>query len=136
MMRLQPIKISNNQKRRQGINRMDIEAVKAKIEIVEMIFGAYEKNDFIPEKSCGSIDIVDFITGILMRDKNGITRQEIQDVTMEIHRLSRYLQWAKMQSSYNHSYYYRQSSNSEVKTISDTIKKKLNNKKRYVKNKL
>lgn len=107
---------------------MDLQAVDAKIQILEMIFKVFEKNEIINVGVQKSSLIVDFILRVLMRDENSITDQEIDDVTMEICRLSRCVQFQKIQAVSHYSYLY--SSKSDVRRVANEIEYSIRNKNR------
>lgn len=125
--RLKPVISKDKLKRRQEINRMDIQAIKAKTEIIEMIIQVFKKNEHVVSKQRQSFSLVNSILKALMRDKDSITEQEIEDIKMEIQRLTRCVQLEKIQLS---SSYIMLSSKTDVKILTDKITEGINKKNR------
>lgn len=125
--RLKPVVSNHGTKRRQEINRMDIQAIKAKAEIIEMIIQVFKKHEHAATKQFESFSMVNFILKALMRDNDSITEQEIEDIKMEIQRLTRCVQLEKIQLS---SSYIMLSSKTDAKILADKIKEGIDNKNR------
>lgn len=118
--RLQPIKLEQKNARRQAINKMDIQAVESKIQIVEAIIEVFQKHKYEVQDGTKSLELVDFILDVLTRETDSITDQEIEDVTLEINRLARCIQFEIIQNT-NITLY--GSSNENKKTIIERVKK-------------
>lgn len=127
--RLQPtIRTKDKVARRQVVNRMDLQAIKAKIEILEMMVDTFHKNEHIVNDGLKSFALLRLILGVLLRADDSITDQEIADLTLEIQRLIRSVQFEKIQQCPGYPVGY--SSKQEVKALADKIQKSIDNKNR------
>lgn len=116
--------------RRQVVSRMDLQAIEAKIQILERMVEIFKENKYtMLNIKCDSIMIVSLIFKVLTRDEHSISDQEIDDVTMELQRLSRCVQFEVIMISPG---YVSITHKPEVQQIRDAIKKSINNIARWV----
>ncbi|KAG5867398.1 hypothetical protein JTB14_025229 [Gonioctena quinquepunctata] len=94
--------------RRQNANKMDLEAIKTKMQILDAIYKpfAQQKTEKIRIMHECTKQIA-FIVTAVMRDEDSITGQEIEDIMLEIDKLTRYSQFYQINrlpsSSYNNA---------------------------------
>lgn len=111
---------------RQTVNKIDLDVIYAKLQIITLIINVCgeQENDLM----VGSTIQITFIVAALMRDRDHITEQEIDDISLEIERLSRIIQYKKIQNAGNFHYV---CTNKDAVKIIENIGKLLTSPNRY-----
>lgn len=126
--RLQISKKKGGKLQRQTVNKIDLDVVRAKLQLINFVVDVCGKqeNNLMSDPA---IQIqISFIVNALMRDENHITEQEIDDISLEIERLSRIIQYNKIQNTENFNYV---KNKKEVKDKIECIENLLTSPKRY-----
>ncbi|CAG9824500.1 unnamed protein product [Phaedon cochleariae] len=88
-----------NDFRRQDINKTDLHAIDSKIKLISVVAGVIKEKDLPTTTFPMSINQLNFILKILSRDENSITKQEVNDITLEIDRFVRIMQYEDILST-------------------------------------
>lgn len=99
--RLRPTK----KERRQPINKHELNAVESKIEILKIITKLCTQKNVSLCSTSIFLPQVKFIAEILLRDENYITNQEIDDIELELNRLSKMITFDQIKNTANFAYY-------------------------------
>ncbi|CAG9821989.1 unnamed protein product [Phaedon cochleariae] len=115
MNRLQPVSQPKSHRkaprsqddfRRQDINKTDLHAIESKIKLISVVAGVFKERSLTTIFPM-SIHQLNFILKLLSRDENSITNQEVDDITLEIDRFVRFMQFEEIMSTgksgYSHS---------------------------------
>lgn len=122
-MRLQP----SRDKRRQSINKIELNALKSKIQILNYIVNCFKDTKLYTCKH-PTILHLSMLLEVLLRSEDHVTNQEIEDIELEIKRLNRIIQFDKIKQSSKFEY---AQSRPSVKTLANNIQDVLFVKKRY-----
>lgn len=82
--------------RRQNINKMDLDAIRIKIELMQMIMEPLEKEKLSLSDMPLSNNHVSLIAKLLETNIDSITEQEVTDISLEINRLHRLIQFERI----------------------------------------
>lgn len=114
--------------RRQNVNKIDLDVIRTKLQIIDLIVDVCGEEEV--DLMVASTVQITFIVDALMRDGSYITEQEIDDITLEIDRLSRIIQFEKIQNTENFKY---AKTKDNVKIIIGSIEKLLTSPEKYEK---
>ncbi|CAG9824164.1 unnamed protein product [Phaedon cochleariae] len=89
---------SQNDYRRQDINKTDLHAIDSKIKLISVVLGVIKEKDLLSPTFDMSINQLNFILKLLSRDVNSITKQEVDDIILEIDRFVRIVQFEEIMS--------------------------------------
>lgn len=107
-VRLRPTKKT----KRQPINQHELNALETKIDILKIITNVCTQKNVVITSTTTFLPQVMFIAKILLRDENYITDQEIEDIELELDRLSKMITFDRLKTSPNFAYNF--STNSTV----------------------
>nr|XP_023014369.1 NFX1-type zinc finger-containing protein 1-like [Leptinotarsa decemlineata] len=110
--------------RYQPINKMDLQAIKAKWQIFKAVVKIFYdlQLEFKETVFHSCEEQLSFIVGAVMRDEDSITGQEIEDITLEINRLKRRSQFEQIKTSSTFSTYVTKDDvQQQVTKISDLL---------------
>lgn len=116
---------------RQNINKMVLITIESKLQILQIIIETFEKAELLHDYNNKSFQLVPFILEVLIRDGSSLTKQEVEDIRLELDRLNRYIQFDKIKQAASFPYAFKKIA---VKNKVAKIEVILNSRKRYTSN--
>ncbi|CAG9771635.1 unnamed protein product [Ceutorhynchus assimilis] len=122
--RLQPVR----SKRRQPINKVELNAIKSKTQTLSYIIQCFKDVQKIFKSDDASIEQLTMLLEVLLRSEDHVTHQEVNDLTMEIKRLQGIVQYDNIHKS---TCFQNAITKSDILNLRDSIRNVLFNNSKY-----